>query len=52
MFHQCAEGYDAGDGEGDLVCELPTRLKETRVGWPSKDELLACGAELVGVRRR
>jgi hypothetical protein len=34
--------------DGDLACELPTRLQGTEVGWPSKDVLLACGAEFIG----
>jgi hypothetical protein len=48
IFHEREEGYGAGDADGDLACELPTRLQGTEVGWPSKDVLLACGAEFIG----
>ena len=49
-FHERAEGYDKGDARAELVCSLPAsdqRDTYQTVGWPSKETLIACGAEFL-----
>jgi hypothetical protein len=40
------EGYD-GDASAQLVCVLPEALQQEPSGWPGRDVLEACGAEIV-----
>jgi hypothetical protein len=50
-FHEDAEGYNEGDASAEFVCFLPDseqRLADREgVGWPSRETLLACGAEFI-----
>jgi len=47
-FHEDAEGYDRGDADAEMICELPASLqKESKTGWPSRAVLEACGGEVI-----
>ena len=47
-WHEDAEGYDRGDADAELICELPAFVqKTTKAGWPSRAVLEACGGEIL-----
>jgi hypothetical protein len=48
-FHEAVEGYGAGDAGAELVLELPDDLggAGTAPGWPTRELLVACGAEIL-----
>jgi hypothetical protein len=48
-FHEEAEGYGSGEASAGLVAELPDDLCEAGngPGWPARELLLACGAEIL-----
>lgn len=46
-FHDLAEGYD-GEAQAELVAPLPEDFQdEGRKGWPTRELLTACGAEIL-----
>ena len=46
-YHEEAEGYGAGEASAELVCELPPEWRRAMRGWPTRELLLACGAEVL-----
>ena len=52
LFHEEQEGYDPGEADAELVCEVPADV-HAQVGWPSKELLEQLGFEYLeadGVR--
>jgi hypothetical protein len=47
-YYEGYEGYDEGDASAERVCVLPGSEQErTEPGWPSRETLEACGAEVL-----
>jgi hypothetical protein len=46
-FHEEVEGYERGVASAYLVCLLPSELHDQFVGWPDRQVLEACGAEVL-----
>ncbi|MGE0827173.1 MAG: hypothetical protein AB7G75_28525 [Candidatus Binatia bacterium] len=45
-IHENAEGYEKGEAQAILVCQIPPHL-DPPLGWPDHDLLLALGAVFI-----
>jgi hypothetical protein len=42
-----AEGYGSGEASAELLREVPDEWRHAGTGWPARELLLACGAEIL-----